>query len=95
MADVGLRSKSAVSQASFVKCQFAYIYLPIFEPLLKIFIYGFIRDFTDQGEVRYADFLLLGALEYGFPNLRLSSSAADRLSIVGVLFSTGALGDCL
>jgi len=59
----------------------SHVYFSIFKPLLQIFVYGFIRDFTDQGEIRNSNFLLLGCVECGFFDIWFAASTLSSLCI--------------
>ena len=72
-----------------------YVDLRIFESLFQVVINGFVRYLADESEIRDSNFLLLGALENGLPDLGLSPSATCRLSIAGVFLAASALCDCL
>lgn len=48
-----------------------YIDFPVLESLLKILVYCFIGDLTDQSKIRHTNLLLLGCIELGFLDIRL------------------------
>lgn len=43
----------------------------MFESLLQVLVDGFVRDFTEQCQIRYTDFFLLCDFESSFLDLRL------------------------
>ena len=97
MANVCLSSLSAFSSAPCFRSDArpTYVDLRVFKSLLQVVIDGFVRDLADEGEIRNSNFLLLGALKNGLPDLGLSPSATCRLSIARVLLAASALCDCL
>lgn len=72
-----------------------YVYLPILEPYLQVVIDSLIRDLADESEIRYSDLLLLGALEYSFPDLGLPPSTTPCLGRAAVLLPSCAFCNCL
>ena len=97
MANVCLSSLSAFSSASCFQSHArpTYVDLRIFKSLLQVLIDSFVRYLADESEIRDSNFLLLGALENGLPDLGFSPSATCRLSIAGVFLAASALCDCL
>jgi len=96
MADVCLRPRNQrYPLPQTTPAHATYINFCILETNLQIVVDSLIRDLADQCEIRNSHFLLFGALEDGLSDLGLAPCAAGRLGIVRVLFSAGALGDCL
>jgi hypothetical protein len=77
----------------------SYINLSILKSLLQVIIYGFIRNFADQSEIRHSDLLLLRRVECCFLDVRLaaagSTASSSRRSIVRSFLSLWATTDTL
>lgn len=70
-----------------------YIDLSILEPLLQVVIYGLVRNFADQREIWYTDFLLLGRVKSCLLDIGLAvSSIAIGTTTALCLLGLVALG---